>query len=206
MAVAAQKQEIAGATGSYRARWKRAFDLLCVVIATPILIVPFVVVAVLVKLTSRGPVLFWSDRVGVDNRIFQMPKFRSMRVDTPQLATHVLGDAKRYLTPIGSFIRKTSLDELPQLLSVIKGDLALVGPRPALFNQHDLVKLRTALGIQRLVPGITGWAQVNGRDELSIPVKVSYDEVYLQKQSFLFDLKILGLTFVRVLGQSGIKH
>jgi O-antigen biosynthesis protein WbqP len=206
MAVAAQKQEIAGATGSYRARWKRAFDLLCVVIATPILIVPFVVVAVLVKLTSRGPVLFWSDRVGVDNRIFQMPKFRSMRVDTPQLATHVLGDAKRYLTPIGSFIRKTSLDELPQLLSVIKGDLALVGPRPALFNQHDLVKLRTALGIQRLVPGITGWAQVNGRDELSIPVKVSYDELYLQKQSFLFDLKILGLTFVRVLGQSGIKH
>jgi O-antigen biosynthesis protein WbqP len=135
-----------------------------------------------------------------------MPKFRSMRVDTPQLATHVLGDAKRYLTPIGSFIRKSSLDELPQLLSVIKGDLALVGPRPALFNQLDLVELRTALGIQRLVPGITGWAQVNGRDELSIPVKVSYDEAYLQQQSFLFDLKILGLTFFRVLGQSGIKH
>jgi O-antigen biosynthesis protein WbqP len=206
MAIAVQKQEIAGATGSYRARWKRVFDLLCVAIATPILIVPFTAVAILVKLTSRGPVLFWSDRVGVDSRIFQMPKFRSMLVDTPQLATHVLDDAKRYLTPIGSFIRKTSLDELPQLLSVIKGDLALVGPRPALFNQHDLVELRTALGIQRLVPGITGWAQVNGRDELSIPVKVSYDEVYLHKQSFLFDLKILGLTFVRVLGQSGIKH
>jgi O-antigen biosynthesis protein WbqP len=206
MAVAAHKQEIAGATGSYRARWKRVFDLLCVAIAIPILIVPFTAVAILVKLTSRGPVLFWSDRVGVDSRIFQMPKFRSMLVDTPQLATHVLDDAKRYLTPIGSFIRKTSLDELPQLLSVIKGDLALVGPRPALFNQHDLVELRTALGIQRLVPGITGWAQVNGRDELSIPVKVSYDEVYLHKQSFLFDLKILGLTFVRVLGQSGIKH
>jgi O-antigen biosynthesis protein WbqP len=206
MAVAAQKQAIADATNSYRARWKRAFDLLCVAIAAPILVIPFVVVAILVKVTSRGPVLFWSDRVGVDNRIFQMPKFRSMRVDTPQLATHVLGDAKRYLTPIGSFIRKSSLDELPQLLSVIKGDLALVGPRPALFNQLDLVELRTALGIQRLVPGITGWAQVNGRDELSIPVKVSYDEAYLQQQSFLFDLKILGLTFFRVLGQSGIKH
>ena len=206
MTVAARRQAIEIKSSSYRTRWKRVFDLFCVALAAPILFVPFVVVAILVKLTSKGPILFWSDRVGTQNQIFKMPKFRSMRIDTPQLATHVLGDARRYLTPIGSFIRRSSLDELPQLLSVLKGDLALVGPRPALFNQHDLIELRSSVGVSDLVPGITGWAQVNGRDELSIPVKVSYDQEYLQKQSFAFDLKILSLTFFRVLRQSGIKH
>ena len=159
-----------------------------------------------VRLSSPGPALHWSERVGKDNRAFHMPKFRTMRLDTPQLATHLLRHPDRYLTPVGSLFRKTSLDELPQLISVWKGDLTLVGPRPALFNQDDLVALRTRYGVHRLVPGITGWAQVNGRDELGIPLKVRYDTEYMQAQSFLLDLKIVALTFWRVLKAEGVLH
>jgi O-antigen biosynthesis protein WbqP len=159
-----------------------------------------------VRLTSKGPALHWSPRVGRDNRIFSMPKFRTMRVDTPQLATHLLQRPECYLTPIGSLLRKTSLDELPQLVSVCSGDLSLVGPRPALFNQHDLVDLRTRYGVHRLLPGITGWAQINGRDALEIAVKAQLDAEYMQKQSFSLDLKILMLTLWRVLTASGVQH
>ncbi|MBZ5654393.1 MAG: sugar transferase [Acidobacteriia bacterium] len=159
-----------------------------------------------VRLTSPGPTLHWSERVGKDNRLFDMPKFRTMRVNTPQVATHLLQRPERYLTPIGALLRKTSLDELPQLVSVWRGDLSLVGPRPALFNQHDLVALRTRYGVHRLVPGITGWAQVNGRDELEIPIKVQYDAEYMQEQSPSFDLKILMLTLWRVLKAEGVQH
>ncbi|MGE5466102.1 MAG: sugar transferase [Ignavibacteria bacterium] len=171
-----------------------------------LLALPMALVALLVKLTSPGPVLYWSDRVGRHNRIFSMPKFRSMRVGTPALATHLLGDAAAHLTPIGSFLRRTSLDELPQLWSVLKGDMSLVGPRPALFNQDDLVDMRTLKGIHELVPGLTGWAQVNGRDDLPIPRKVSYDLEYLQRRSFLFDLRVIWLTFVKVLRRDGVSH
>lgn len=159
-----------------------------------------------VRLTSPGPALHWSERVGKDNRLFGMPKFRTMRLDTPQLATHLLRRPERYLTPIGTLLRKTSLDELPQLVSVCRGDLSLVGPRPALFNQDDLVELRTRCGVHRLVPGLTGWAQVNGRDELEIPIKVRFDAEYMESRSLPLDLKILMLTLWRVLKAEGVQH
>jgi O-antigen biosynthesis protein WbqP len=185
---------------------KRLFDLVLAVSAMFLLVVPIMFVALVVKLTSPGPALFWSDRVGRHNRIFRMPKFRSMRVDTPAVATHLLVDPKAYLTPIGSFMRKTSLDELPQLWSILKGEMSFVGPRPALFNQDDLIALRTEQGVHDLVPGLTGWAQVNGRDELPIPDKVRLDAEYLQRQSFWFDIRILWMTFVKVLRKDGVSH
>ena len=163
-------------------------------------------VALLVKLTSPGPVLYWSDRVGADNKIFKMPKFRTMRIDTPAVATHLLSNPNEYLTPIGPFLRKSSLDELPQLLSVLKGDMSFVGPRPALFNQDDLIALRTEKGVHRLIPGITGWSQINGRDDIPIPKKVELDEYYLNHRSFLFDLKILVLTFIKVTRAENVSH
>jgi O-antigen biosynthesis protein WbqP len=159
-----------------------------------------------VRLTSRGPAIYWSDRVGRHNLIFRMPKFRTMRTDTPAVATHLLGDPKRYLTPIGSFLRKSSLDELPQLWSILKGDMSLVGPRPALYNQHDLIALRSEKKVDTLVPGLTGWAQINGRDELPIPDKVALDAYYLAHHSFLLDLRILFLTFFKVIKRDGITH
>ena len=185
---------------------KRAFDLLLASVAAIILLVPVLLVAALVRLTSRGPALYWSDRVGRHNTIFRMPKFRSMRIGTPAVATHLLEDPDRYLTPIGSFLRKSSLDELPQLWSIFRGDMSFVGPRPALFNQHDLIALRTAQGVHELVPGLTGWAQVNGRDELPIPEKVKLDVEYLRRRSMGFDLRILWMTFVKVLGRDGVAH
>jgi O-antigen biosynthesis protein WbqP len=185
---------------------KRLLDLLLTGLAGLLLAVPVLLVALLVKLTSPGPVLYWSDRVGRGNRIFRMPKFRSMRTDTPVVATHLLDEPERYLTPIGSFLRRSSLDELPQLWCVLKGEMSLVGPRPALFNQHDLVALRTERGVHVLQPGLTGWAQVNGRDELPIPVKVEFDAWYLQHRSLALDLRILLLTVLKVLGQHGVAH
>ena len=168
---------------------------------------PFIIlVALLVKLSSKGRALYWSDRVGRRNSIFRMPKFRTMQVGTPIVATHLLSDSGQYLTPVGSFLRKSSLDELPQLWSILVGDMSFVGPRPALFNQDDLIALRTQYGVDKLVPGLTGWAQVNGRDELSILLKVQYEVEYLQKQSFWFDLRILSLTFLKVVGRDGISH
>ena len=185
---------------------KRAFDLLLASVAAIILLVPVLLVGALVRLTSTGPALYWSDRVGRHNTIFRMPKFRSMQIGTPAVATHLLDDPDRYLTPIGSFLRKSSLDELPQLWSILKGDMSFVGPRPALFNQHDLIALRTAQGVHELVPGLTGWAQVNGRDELPIPEKVKLDVEYLRRRSLGFDLRILWMTFVKVLGRDGVAH
>ena len=173
---------------------KRLFDLLLAVPAALALCVPFIVLAALVRLTSPGPVLYWSDRVGRHNRIFRMPKFRSMRIGTPAVATHLLKDANSHLTPIGSLLRKSSLDELPQLWSILKGDMSFVGPRPALFNQDDLIELRTQQGVDQLVPGLTGWAQINGRDELSIPDKVALDAQYMERASLAFDLKIIAAT------------
>ena len=185
---------------------KRAFDLLAALCAATLLLLPIGVIALVVRCTSAGPALYWSDRVGQNNRIFKMPKFRSMRLDTPAVATHLLSDPSRYLTPVGSFLRKTSLDELPQLWSILKGDMSLVGPRPALFNQNDLIELRTQAGVHRLVPGLTGWAQIHGRDELPIPEKVRLDAEYLEKQSFWLDLKIIVLTAWRVLRSDGVAH
>lgn len=185
---------------------KRAFDLLLAALAGIILAVPVLMVALLVRVTSPGPVLYWSERVGRGNKIFRMPKFRSMRVGTPAVATHLLADASSHLTPIGSFLRKSSMDELPQLWSILVGDMSFVGPRPALFNQDDLISLRTKQGVHLLVPGLTGWAQVNGRDELPIPAKVSLDFEYLQQRSFAFDIRILWLTFVKVLRRDGVSH
>ena len=185
---------------------KRLFDLLLGLCAAAVLALPILVVAILVRLTSKGPALYWSDRVGKGNAIFRMPKFRSMRVGTPAVATHLLQDPNVYLTPIGSFLRKSSLDELPQLWSIFVGDMSFVGPRPALFNQDDLIALRTQFGVHELVPGLTGWAQINGRDELPIPEKVKLDVEYLQRQSLWFDIKILWLTFVRVLRRDGVSH
>ncbi len=164
------------------------------------------VISALVKMTSHDPVLYWSDRVGKDNIIFKMPKFRTMKIDTPAVATHLLSDSDQYLTAIGGFLRRSSLDELPQLVSILKGDMSFVGPRPALFNQEDLVALRTQRGVHVLTPGLTGWAQINGRDELPIPVKVEFDEYYLKHRSFYFDLKILFLTFVKVVRREGVTH
>jgi O-antigen biosynthesis protein WbqP len=185
---------------------KRVFDLLLAMTAGLVLVVPLLVLALAVRLTSRGPILYWSDRVGRDNRIFQMPKFRSMRIGTPALATHLLENPAAYLTPIGSFLRKSSLDELPQIWSILKGDMSFVGPRPALFNQHDLIELRTQQGVHRLLPGLTGWAQVNGRDELPIPQKVALDAQYLANKSLWFDTKILGMTVFRVLNRDNVSH
>lgn len=185
---------------------KRLFDLLLVLTAGVMLILPIMAVAAAVRLTSPGPALYWSDRVGRYNRIFRMPKFRSMRIGTPAVATHLLRDPDVWLTPIGAFLRKTSLDELPQLWSILAGDMSFVGPRPALFNQEDLVALRTERGVHELVPGLTGWAQVNGRDELPIPDKVELDVEYLRRRSFLFDLRILWLTVVKVLKRDGVSH
>ena len=185
---------------------KRLFDLVLALCAAVVLALPVAVVAVAVRLTSSGPALYWSDRVGRGNKIFKMPKFRSMRVGTPAVATHLLADARSHLTPIGSFLRKSSLDELPQLWSILVGDMSFVGPRPALFNQHDLIALRTQHGVHELVPGLTGWAQVNGRDELPIPDKVKLDVEYLQRQSLGFDIRILWLTFVKVLRRDGVSH
>jgi O-antigen biosynthesis protein WbqP len=185
---------------------KRLFDLLLAIPAALVLMLPVASIALTVRLTSPGPALYWSDRVGRHNKIFKMPKFRSMRVDTPAVATHLLADPAKYLTPIGSFLRKSSLDELPQLWSIIKGDMSFVGPRPALFNQHDLIALRTEQGVHELVPGLTGWAQVNGRDELPIPQKVALDAEYLRRRNLIFDLHILWMTFVKVLRRDGVTH
>lgn len=187
-------------------RWKRALDLAlaawCLVLAAPL----FGLCWLAIRLTSRGPALHWSRRVGKDNRLFLMPKFRTMRNDTPQVATHLLRHPERYLTPVGRFLRKASLDELPQLVSVLKGHLSLVGPRPALFNQDDLIALRTQIGVHRMVPGITGWAQVNGRDEMEISDKVRYDVAYMQSQSLRLDMKILAVTVLKVLKMDGVQH
>ncbi len=185
---------------------KRFSDLALGLFAAIVLLVPIAVVAVLVRLTSPGPALYWSDRVGRHNKIFKMPKFRSMRVDTPAVATDLLQNPDQWLTPIGSFLRKTSLDELPQLWSILKGDMSFVGPRPALFNQDDLIALRNDAGVSELVPGLTGWAQVNGRDELPIPDKVKLDAEYLQRRSIGFDLWILWLTLLKVLRRDGVSH
>ena len=185
---------------------KRVVDLLLALAAAVVLAVPVMLVALMVRLTSPGPALYWSDRVGRHNKIFKMPKFRSMRVGTPAVATHLLADPKAHLTPIGSFLRKSSLDELPQLWSILVGDMRFVGPRPALFNQYDLIELRTQRGVHELVPGLTGWAQINGRDELPIPDKVKLDAEYLQRRSLGFDIRILWLTFVKVIQRDGVTH
>ncbi len=174
--------------------------------AAAVLLVPSLVVAAMVRLTSPGPALYWSNRVGRNNELFKMPKFRSMRVDTPAVATHLLANPRAYLTPIGSFLRKSSLDELPQLWCILVGDMSFVGPRPALFNQHDLTELRTQKNVHTLLPGLTGWAQVNGRDQLPIPQKVELDADYLQRQGFWFDIKILWLTFLKVVQRDGVSH
>ena len=185
---------------------KRIFDLILAMLAAVVLALPVLLVALAVRLTSSGPALYWSDRVGRHNRIFRMPKFRSMRIGTPAVATHLLKDPNAYLTPIGSFLRKSSLDELPQLWSILVGDMSFVGPRPALFNQDDLIALRTEQGVHELVPGLTGWAQINGRDELPIPEKVKLDVEYLQRQSLWFDIRILWLTFLKVVQRDGVSH
>tara|TARA_B100000959_G_scaffold187871_1_gene196483 strand:+ start:347 stop:907 length:561 start_codon:yes stop_codon:yes gene_type:complete len=185
---------------------KRLFDFFMCAILFPLVVLPILITAIAVRLTSTGPVLYWSDRVGQDNAIFRMPKFRSMRIDTPAVATHLMSDAESFLTPIGGFLRRFSIDELPQLFSILKGDMSFVGPRPALFNQDDLIALRTEQGVDKLVPGVTGWAQVNGRDELSIPEKVALEVEYMQKKSFWFDLKILWMTFLKVMNNQDVSH
>lgn len=185
---------------------KRAFDLSLALVLTLLFLIPILMVALLVKLTSAGPVVYWSDRVGRYNRIFKMPKFRTMRVDTPAVATHLLTDPSQYLTPIGSFLRKSSLDELPQLWSILRSDMSFVGPRPALFNQADLIEMRSRCGVDKVLPGLTGWAQINGRDELPMPEKVKLDFDYLGHQSFSMDLKIIILTFLKVVRRDGIVH
>ncbi len=185
---------------------KRLFDVSLSFLLLGIFSLPIFLVALMVKFTSRGPVLYWSDRVGRNNSIFKMPKFRTMRIDAPAVATHLLDNPKEFLIHCGSFLRRFSLDELPQLWSVLKGDMSFVGPRPALYNQDDLIQLRTKKGIHKLIPGITGWAQVNGRDELPIPVKVEYDEYYMNNRSFSLDLKILWMTFLKVIRAEGVKH
>lgn len=185
---------------------KRLFDISITVLACLLLAIPILLTALAIKLTSRGPIIYWSRRVGLENRIFLMPKFRTMHMGAPQVATHLLMNSNDWITPVGHFLRQTSLDELPQLWSILRGDMSIVGPRPALFNQDDLIELRTELGVQRLRPGLTGWAQINGRDELEIPKKVEFDAYYLQHQSVVFDLRILLLTFVKVLRREGVKQ
>jgi O-antigen biosynthesis protein WbqP len=183
---------------------KRISDSLLVVIVIILLLIPIILIAIAVRITSKGSILYWSDRIGKNNKIFKMPKFRSMEIGTPAVATHLLDNPDSFLSPIGSFLRHSSLDELPQLFSVLKGDMSLVGPRPALFNQDDLITLRTKKGVDKLLPGITGWAQVNGRDELSIPDKVALDVEYLSRKSFWFDMKILWMTFLKVMKRDGV--
>lgn len=185
---------------------KRLFDLAAALLLLAPLAPVLLIVALVVRLSSPGPAIYWSDRVGRNNAIFRMPKFRTMRIDTPAVATHLLSDPGRFLTPVGPFLRKSSLDELPQLWSILKGDMSFVGPRPALFNQHDLIALRTELGVHELQPGLTGWAQINGRDELPIPEKVKLDADYKNTRSFMVDLKILFLTFIKVVRRDGVTH
>lgn len=185
---------------------KRCFDVLLALCVVFVFLVPGVLLGIMVRLTSPGPALYWSDRVGRGNRIFRMPKFRSMRMGAPTVATHLLSNPDAYLTPIGSFLRNSSLDELPQLWSIIIGNMSFVGPRPALFNQKDLIALRTQMGVDEAIPGLTGWAQVNGRDELPIPQKVALDAEYVRRQSFWFDLRILWLTFLKVVQREGVSH
>jgi O-antigen biosynthesis protein WbqP len=185
---------------------KRIFDILLVLLVAVPMFVPVLLVAVAVRLTSKGPVLYWSDRVGRSNVIFKMPKFRSMRLGTPAVATHLLANPKAHLTPIGSFLRKSSLDELPQLWSILVGNMSFVGPRPALFNQQDLIDLRTQEDVHTLIPGLTGWAQVNGRDELPIREKVALDAEYLTRKGLRFDIKILWMTFLKVIQRDGVSH
>jgi O-antigen biosynthesis protein WbqP len=185
---------------------KRVFDFSLALLALILLLIPVMAVASIVRLSSRGPILYWSDRVGRDNQLFKMPKFRSMKIGTPAVATHLLTDPSVYLTPVGGFLRKSSLDELPQLWSILKGDMSFVGPRPALFNQHDLIGLRTLAQVHRLTPGLTGWAQINGRDELPIPDKVALDIEYLRQKSFFFDVKIIFLTIFKVIRRDNVSH
>ena len=185
---------------------KRAFDFFGSLISIIFLALPLMLIAFAVSISSPGPILFWSNRAGQNNRLFQMPKFRSMRTEAPAVATHLLQNPDQWLTPIGSFLRRSSLDELPQLWCILKGDMSFVGPRPALFNQDDLIALRTDLGIDKLLPGLTGWAQINGRDDLPIPQKVALDLEYMQRNSFLFDLKILWMTALKVLTKDGVSH
>jgi len=185
---------------------KRLFDLVLAIIAIVFLAIPILVIMLCIRMTSPGPIFYWSNRIGIENCIFSMPKFRSMRIDTPTIATHLLDNPGRWITSIGSFLRKNSLDELPQLWSILAGHMSFVGPRPALFNQHDLIAMRTERGIHVLRPGLTGWAQVQGRDELSVPEKVQLDLEYLQRQSFLFDLKIIWITLSKVLYKDGVSH
>ena len=180
--------------------------MICAGLLVLLLGIPMLAIAIMVKLTSKGPVFYWSDRVGINNTIFRMPKFRTMRIETPAVATHLLENPDEYLTPIGIFLRRFSLDELPQLWSVMKGYMSLVGPRPALYNQDDLIALRTEKGIHKIIPGITGWAQINGRDDLPIPIKVGYDEYYLKNRSFSFDIKILFLTLFKTVKSEGVQH
>ena len=185
---------------------KRIIDLLIGSVVLLFVFVPMLVITLLVRITSKGPALYWSDRVGQGNKVFKMPKFRSMRIDTPAVATHLLNDPDQFLSPIGGFLRRSSLDELPQLWSILKGDISFVGPRPALFNQDDLIALRSEQGVDQLIPGLTGWAQVNGRDELPIPEKVKLDVEYMERQSFLFDMRILWMTFLKVVNREGVSH
>jgi O-antigen biosynthesis protein WbqP len=186
--------------------FKRLFDILLASTAATILLIPFLIIALAIRFTSKGSILYWSQRVGKNNILFSMPKFRSMLVNTPAVATHLLDNPEKLLTPIGSFLRKSSLDELPQLWSILKGDMSFVGPRPALFNQDDLISQRTTAGVHILTPGLTGWAQINGRDELPIPQKVALDTEYLHRYSFYFDLKIIIFTFLKVVKKEGIVH
>jgi O-antigen biosynthesis protein WbqP len=185
---------------------KRVFDFSLALLALILLLIPVMAVASIVRLSSRGPILYWSDRVGRDNQLFKMPKFRSMKIGTPAVATHLLTDPSVYLTSVGGFLRKSSLDELPQLWSILRGDMSFVGPRPALFNQHDLIGLRTLAQVHRLTPGLTGWAQINGRDELPIPDKVALDIEYLNRKSFFFDVKIIFLTIFKVIRRDNVSH
>jgi O-antigen biosynthesis protein WbqP len=185
---------------------KRTFDLLLGVSILVLLVAPMLLISITVRLSSKGPALYWSNRIGRNNKIFKMPKFRSMLIGAPDIATHLLNTPDSYLSPIGSFLRSTSLDEFPQLFSVLKGDMSFIGPRPALHNQDELIALRTQKGIDKLLPGITGWAQVNGRDNLSIPDKVAFDLDYLNHQSFWFDIKILWMTFLKVIKKDGVSH
>jgi O-antigen biosynthesis protein WbqP len=185
---------------------KRMFDCTVAMMSLLIFLLPLLFASFAVAITSKGPVLYWSQRVGKNNQLFWMPKFRTMRVNTPTLATHLLENPQQWLTPIGSFLRKTSLDELPQLWSILIGNMSFVGPRPALFNQQDLIDLRTHRGVHRLTPGLTGWAQINGRDELPIPQKVAFDVEYLEKQSLFFDLQIIFQTFLKVVKHQGVQH
>ena len=185
---------------------KRSFDVVAALLILLVFMPALILLAVLIRATSKGPALYWSSRVGKENRIFKMPKFRSMRIDAPQLPTHLLSNPELYLTPVGSFLRQTSLDEFPQLFSILTGHMSFVGPRPALYSQSDLVTLRTERGIHLLVPGLTGWAQVNGRDELSMSAKVDFDYEYLQRQSLKFDLEIIGSTVAKVLQRKNVRH